>query len=406
MSKRRLVITAVLAGQSQSDVARTYGVSQGWISRLMSRYRAEGEAAFHPRSRAPKTSPQATPSATVELVLRLRKQLAEQGLDAGADTIGWHLTHHHHHHHHHHTDLSRATINRILHRAGAVTPQPAKRPKSSYIRFAAEQPNETWQSDFTHYRLSTGADAQIITWLDDHSRMALHISAHRRITGQIVADTFRKTVATYGIPASTLTDNGMVYTTRFAGGKGGRNHLEHELRRLGVTQKNGKPGHPQTQGKAERFQQTMTKWLRAQPDQPATITQLHTLLDIFQDQDNQHRPHRSLPHHATPATAYAARPKASPTNNRATDTHDRVREDIIDKAGSITLRINGRLHHIGIGRTHARTHARTRVLLLAHDLHVRVVNAATGKLLRDLIIHPRRDYQPTGRPPGPSRENK
>lgn len=127
MSKRRLVITAVLAGQSQSEVARTYGVSQGWISRLMARHRIEGEAAFEPRSRVPKTRPAATPPQTVELILVLCKQLLEQGLDAGADTISWHLTHHHH------TELSRATINRILRRAGQVSPQPAKRPKSSCV---------------------------------------------------------------------------------------------------------------------------------------------------------------------------------------------------------------------------------------------------------------------------------
>src|SRR5437763_8844663 len=95
MSKRRLVVTAVLAGQSQSEVARAYGVSQSWISRLMARYRIDGEAAFEPRSRAPKTSPRATPAETVELVLRLRKQLADAGLDAGADTIDWHLRHSH-----------------------------------------------------------------------------------------------------------------------------------------------------------------------------------------------------------------------------------------------------------------------------------------------------------------------
>src|SRR5689334_8218340 len=187
MSKRRLVITAVLAGQSQSEVARTYGVSQGWISMLMGRYRLEGEDAFEPLSRAPACSPAATAAPTVELVLRLRKQLTDVGLDGGADTIGWHLTHHHA------TTLSRATINRILVRAGAVTPDPAKRPKSSYLRFEADQPNETWQSDFTHYRLSDGTrhvthrggirriehgtDVEILTWLDDCSRYALSITA-------------------------------------------------------------------------------------------------------------------------------------------------------------------------------------------------------------------------------------
>ena len=168
-SKRRLVIAAVLAGSTQSEAARTYGVSQGWISRLMARYQAEGDAAFEPRSRAPKTNPGATAPNTVELVLRLRKQLDESGLDAGADTIEWHLRHRHQ------TTLSRATINRILVRSGQVTPDPSKRPKSSYIRFEAAQPNETWQSDFTHYRLThpdgtPGNDVEIISWLDDHSR--------------------------------------------------------------------------------------------------------------------------------------------------------------------------------------------------------------------------------------------
>jgi transposase InsO family protein len=392
VSKRRLVITAVLAGSSQSEVARTYGVSQSWISRLMARYATEGEAAFEPRSRRPHTSPNATDPATTELVLRLRKQLTEAGLDAGADTIGWHLTHRHQ------VTLSRATIHRILTRAGQVTPQPAKRPKASYLRFAAEMPNETWQSDFTHYRLATGVDTEILTWLDDHSRYALHVSAHARITGPLVLATFRQAAAEHGYPASTLTDNGMVYTTRFAGGRGGRNHLEHELRRRNVVQKNSRPNRPTTCGKVERFQQTLKKWLAAQPVQPATVAELQALLDVFVRAYNHDRPHCSLPRRATPATAYTARPKASPGSDRSADTHDRVRTDRIDQTGCVTLRLAGRLHHIGIGRTHAGTH----ILLLVQDLHIRIIDAATGELLRDLVLDPTRDYQPTGRPPGPA----
>jgi transposase InsO family protein len=396
MSKRRLVITAVLTGQSQSEVARAYGVSQGWVSRLMARYRTEGEAAFEPLSRAPKASPGATPAQAVELIVRLRKQLSEAGLDAGADTIGWHLAHHHA------TTVSRATINRVLTRAGAVTPDSSKRPKSSYVRFQAEMPNETWQSDFTHYRLADGTDTEILTWLDDCSRYALSVTVHRTVTGPVVLATFRATVAAYGVPASTLTDNGMVFTTRFSGGKGGRNHLEHELRELHVTQKNGQPGHPQTQGKVERFQQTLKKWLRAQPEQPTTIGELQTLTDEFCGTYNHQRPHRSLPHRATPATIYTSLPKATPATDRSGDSHDRTRRDKIDKAGSVTLRVAGRLRHIGVGRTYARTD----VILLVHDLNVRIVNAATGELLRELTIDPRKDYQPTGRPPGPTPKNQ
>jgi transposase InsO family protein len=178
----------------------------------------------------------------VELITRLRKELAGQGLDAGPQTIAWHLQQHHQ------VTVSPATVSRCLTRHGLVTPAPAKRPKSSYIRFAADMPNECWQSDFTHYPLAGGADTEILTWLDDHSRYALSVTAHARVTGPAVLQAFRAACARHGVPAATLTD-GMVFTTRLSGGKGGRNALEHELRRLGIIQKNGKPNHPQTQGK-------------------------------------------------------------------------------------------------------------------------------------------------------------
>jgi transposase InsO family protein len=390
MSKARLVVTAVMVEKRPvSEVARTYGVARSWIYTLLARYRAEGEAAFQSRSRRPKTSPNAISDDTVGLIIRLRKELAGQGLDAGPHTIAWHLQHHHH------RTVSAATISRYLTRHGLITPEPRKRPRSSYIRFAAELPNECWQSDFTHWRLADGTDIEILTWLDDHSRFALSVTAHPRVTGSIVVATFQETVATHGIPASTLTDNGMVFTTRLAGGKGGRNGFEHELRRLGIRQKNGKPNHPQTQGKVERFQQTLQKWLTAHA--PAgTLAELQTQLGAFTNYYNHHRPHRSLPHRATPTTAYTTRPKATP-GDRATDTHHRIRRDRISTTGTVTLRAGGKLHHIGIGRTHAGTH----ILLLIQDLHIRVINATTGELLRELTLDPTRNYQPTGQPPDP-----
>jgi hypothetical protein len=127
---------------------------------------------------------------------------------------------------------------------------------------------------------------------------------------------------------------------------------------------------------------------------------LQALLDAFTEIYNQQRPHRSLPHRATPATIYTSLPKATPSNDRRADTHDRVRHDKIDKAGSVTLRVAGRLRHIGVGRTYARTD----VILLIQDLHVTVAHAATGEILRDLIIDPRKDYQPTGHPPRPPKK--
>ncbi|HWJ64920.1 MAG TPA: hypothetical protein VNS19_23320, partial [Acidimicrobiales bacterium] len=142
-------------------------------------------AAYVPKSRRPKTSPTATPPATVELILKLRRQLASAGLDDGPDTIAWHLKQHHQ------VTISPATISRHLTKAGLVTPEPKKRPKSSYIRFEASMPNETWQSDFTHYRLIDGTDVEILTWLDDCTRYAIRITAHPRVTTPIVLAEFR-----------------------------------------------------------------------------------------------------------------------------------------------------------------------------------------------------------------------
>ena len=395
-AKARLVITAItLENRTVADVVDTYGVSKSWVYELLARHRAEGDTALEPRSKRPHTSPNATPPEVVELILLIRKDLLDTGLDAGAETIGWHLNHRHG------RSASKATIHRILTRSGLVTPNPSKRPKSSYIRFEAAMPNETWQSDFTHYRLThpdgrTGKDVEIITWLDDHSRYALHVTAHARVTAPIVLTTFRQAADLHGYPASTLTDNGMVYTVRLAGhGRaGGQNAFEAELRRLDIVQKNSRPSRPTTCGKVERYQQTMKKWLRAQPHQPSTLTELQALLAAFVDEYNHRRPHRSLPHRSTPATAYTTRPKATPSHNRSNDTHDRIRHDVVSTTGNVTLRIAGQLRHIGVGRTHART----RVILLVQDLHVRIVHAATGELLRELIIDPTKDYQPLNSP--------
>jgi transposase InsO family protein len=277
MSLTRLLITAVVVeNRPVREVAAAYGVSMSWLYELLARYRAEGEAVFVPRSRRPKVSPTALPVEVTGLIVELREKLTATGLDAGPDTIVWHLSQLHGH------TVSRATVSRYLVKHGLVVPEPKKRPRSSYIRFQAEQPNECWQADFTHYRL-TRPDGR----LDDCSRYALRVTGHVRVTGPIVLTDFRTAVATHGIPAPTLTDNGMVFTTRLSGGSlhgtPGRNSLEHELRHLGIVQKNSRPNHPTTCGKVERFQQTMKKWLAAQPDQPTTVAEMQALLDRFVD---------------------------------------------------------------------------------------------------------------------------
>lgn len=391
MSKARLVITAVvLEGRSQSEVARSYGVSQSWVSRLVARYRAEGDTAFEPRSRRPRSSPSATPPEVVARIIERRHDLVAQGLDAGANTIRWHLTEHDG------VTVSAATVHRILVREGLVIPQPKKRPRSSYVRFEAELPNECWQADVTHWTLANGADAEILTFLDDHSRMVTHISAHQPVRGRTVVDAFLDATRRHGIPASTLTDNGMIFTTRYSGGKGGRNGFESELRRLGVHQKNSRPNHPTTCGKVERFHQTLKRWLAAQQPAP-TVRRLQHQLDRFVDDYNTRRPHTSLHPARPPTDAYLERPKATPAGRD--DPHRRVRHDRVRPGGKVTLRLDGRLYSIGIGRTHEHT----RVVMLIHDLDVRVINASTGELLRQLTINPAKRYQGTGRPPGPTR---
>jgi len=158
-----------------------------------------------------------------------------------------------------------------------------------------------------------------------------------------------------------------------------------------------KDQHPLAPRRTADPTQTLKRFLTQQP-KAATLAELQTQLDAFVDEYNHRRPHRSMPHHATPATSYTARPKAIP--GERLDTHDRVRTDRVDQTGVITLRVAGRLHHIGVGRTYAGT----RVLMLVQDLNITIVNAATGELLRQLTLDPTRDYQPTGAPKGPKRK--
>ena len=382
MFKARVIIMSVtVEGNTQAETARLYNVSPSWVSKLVARYRAEGDTAFQPRSRRPHTSPQALDPATVTLITDLRATLTGRGLDNGPHTIRWHLEQHH--------DLvvSVATIWRHLKIAGLITAQPNKKPKTSYIRFQADLPNETWQSDFTHWHLANGDGIEIITFLDDHSRTALSVTAHTRITGTIVVEQFLETAETNGFPASVLTDNGMVYTSRFAGGRGGQNRLERTLMDLDIIQKHSRPNHPTTCGKVERFQQTLKKWLTAQPE-AATLKELQDQIDAFVDEYNHRRPHRSLAN-KTPASKYALLPKATP-GHTTIKGHYRIRHDIVGDTGTVTLRHGGTLHHIGIGRTHARTH----IIMLIDNLEIRIVDPATGELIRHLTLDPTRNYQP------------
>ena len=388
MSLARVVITSVcVEGRSKSEVARDYAVSRFWVQTLVKRFAAEGEAAFEPRSRRPHSNPRSVGLEIEDQIVRLRKTLTKRGVDAGAETIAAHLQT---------AGVSPvpavSTIWRILSRRGFVTAQPQKRPRSSWKTFCADQPNERWQADITHWRLADGTEAEILNILDDHSRLNIASVARRVFTGGQVWQVFATAISRCGVPACVLTDNGAVFTGKQRGQ--GRVALEVQCGLRGIRVSHSRPYHPQTCGKVERFHQTEKKWLTAQP-RAATLVGLQHQLDRFTRYYNTVRPHRALSRR-TPAQAYAARPKAVPTGP-IIDTHHRVRTDIIDSGGSITLRHNSRLHHIGIG-VQLRG---TPVTLLVDDLHIRVIHRNTGELIRELILDPTRDYQPRGLPPGP-----
>jgi len=379
MSRARVAVLKAVSGQlSVTAAAAEYGFSRRHLHRLLVRYRNGGLDAVEPRSRRPNGSSTATPPEVRQRVLELRGQLTADGLDAGPETIRWRLEQEQM------RVLSTSTIRRILHQAGLITPQPRKRPRSSYIRFEAAQPNETWQSDFIHWRLADGTEVEILNWLDDHSRYLLSCTAHTPVSGDVVVVTFLAAADVHGTPASTLTDNGRVYTARFGGG---RNAFEYLLPVLGVRQKNGSPGHPQTQGKIERFHQTLQRWLRARPSAP-TIHDLQRQLDAFREHYNEQRPHRALARN-TPGHAYRATPKAAPAGPRA-NGHYRLRYDRLDHKGTMTLRRAGRMHHLATGVANARK----RVLALADDHQVLVTDLSTGEVLSAHDINPNKGYWP------------
>ena len=231
--------------------------------------------------------------------------------------------------------------------------------------------------------MAYGTDVEVLNLLEDHSRYLLSCTAHEPVTGDDVVTVFLGVIGEYGPPVSTLTDNGSVYTSRFTGG---RNAFEYVLPLLGVRQKNGAPGHPQTQGKTERFHQTLQRWLAVRPA-ARTIAELQRQLEEFQGHYNERRPHRAL-NRRTPGEAYRATPKAAPATNGHTPGHYRLRYDRLDTKGKMSLRRAGRMHHLHAGVEHARK----RVLAFADEHQVTIAELTTGEVLSRHLIEPDKTY--------------
>jgi transposase InsO family protein len=376
---RYIVDAVVLDRRSPTELARDHGITRRWIHKLVKRFKEGGYSALEPRSRRPHSCSHQTSSEVQAKVLRLRQELVAAGHDAGPDTIAHHLIGQ--------VDQvpSVATVWRILKRKGLITPQPHKRPKSSFIRFEAQLPNETWQLDATPWQLADGSAVEILNFLDDCTRVALASNCFVTVKAPDVVHVFHSASNTFGLPASLLSDNGRIFTARSIRAKV---LLESELERLGIVFKHSTPYHPQTCGKVERFHQTLKRFLKKQT--PAkSLAELQFQLDAFRHYYNHVRPHRAL-NRKTPLSVFDALIKAKPSAPPAAVDH-RVRRDKIDAFGKVTIRYLGRLRHIPVGTAHKNR----KVSLLVTGPDVRIITDQ-GELLRALTLDPNRNYQPLG----------
>lgn len=380
-------VAAFVAGEAMnvSAVCRRFGISRQSFYERAGRVRVEGVAGFEERSRRPHSVPNRSRSDVEEAVVELRKQLFDDGHDHGAATIQWHLG----------RDPrfkrrvpSKATVHRILVRRGFVTPQPQKRPKSSWRRFEAPAPNEWWQIDAIDWVIATGA-VRIFNVLDDHSRLACRCRAVSEATSEEAWTTFCQAAQLWGLPAGVLSDNGLCFSGKL---RGCEVLFEANLRDAGIRPFTGRPRHPQTTGKVERFQQTLKKWLRRQDRRRGLcrdLAELHERLDEFAAYYNEQRPHQGIGR-TTPLSRWQASPAATPANEPLPHPAPRPEPHTmtVNKIGAVRIRP----FSIGLGRQWA---GQTVTVLI--DEHYATV-FHHDQLVRHLRLDHDRYYQPI-RPP-------
>jgi putative transposase len=317
--------------------------------------RIEAEGAWQPRSRRPKTSPGATPPQVVAEIVRLREELAP---DNGADAIiaalqeatagGWEqqglrVPH-------------RSTVNKVLKREGLVTPQPNKRPKSSYRRFAYARPRDCYQLDATEVKLAGGAAVVVFDVLDDCTRLLAACHGADAETGAAAAAAIKAAAAACGAPGIVLCDNG----TALGGGRSrGQGTFTRAVQAMGARIVRSSPYHPQTCGKVERHHQTLKNWLATRPA-PATLHDLQALLDDYRDYYNTRRHHTAAagtPQHAWDTAASHGGPGHLPAQDDAT-----IHKLTVAANGNVTMGAHLTIHigrrHVGQAITAIRDHDR------------------------------------------------
>lgn len=379
---------AVLGAVRPGEVAgfcREHQISRQTFYKYRRRAKADGPVGLEERSRRPKRSPAKTSAEIEERIVRIRKELDDDGLDHGPWSIRMLLAQQ--------VDVvpSESTIWRILARRGLIVPEPRKRPKVSLRRFVYPRPNDCWQIDATHWHLADGTVVEIVDILDDHSRVCVAADAVATCTSQGAWDTFTKAGSVWGMPARVLSDNGLTFN-------GSRRKLtvtfEANVRAAGVSPIASTPGHPQTCGKIERFHQTLKKWLTKQP--PAdTLAELQTQLGTFIAHYNHVRPHRAL-HGSTPATVWAASPRAVPAGHPITESTTIARNVTVSPNGHV--RIDN--YQVNVGVEYAG------LTVTATIAGIDCVIFWDHQLVRALRIDPTRFNQPSGRRTGPDKGTK
>lgn len=280
-----------------------HGISRKTFYAIRARAVADGPAAaLEPRSRRPKNSPARLSDEVKQQAIGVRAALERSGLDHGPISV--------------HDKMrslgldapSTASLARVFREAGVARAEPRKKPRAAFRRFVYPAPNACWQLDATEYVLTGGRKCVIFQLIDDHARYA--VSSH--VAGSETADAaiavVRKGISAHGVPQRLLTDNGSALNPIRRGVIG---QLVIYVTSLGVEPITGRPYKPTTQGKNERFHQTLFRWLDRQP-LAESIDQLQEQVDAFDLIYNTQRPHQGLPGRITPLQAWEATPKAEP----------------------------------------------------------------------------------------------
>ena len=358
----KMLVATLPSDVNLSEWCRRMRISRQSAYKWRARYAEFGVAGLVERSRAAKRPAGRTPDEMEDRIVRLRKELAGNGLEAGADTIHWHLTRRGC------VPPSVSTIWRVLVRRGLVVPEPAKAPRTRWTRFERERPNELWQIDATHYSLVDETVVEIVNLIDDCSRLNVDAFAVVSCTSPAAVQAFNRAASRHGLPAELLSDNGRAFT---CGDTPTKVAFEAHLERLGITKHRSRPYHPQTCGKVERFHQTQKRWLRRQP-QPATIEELQARIDRFRTIYNEERPHRALNRH-TPTSVWTEKPKAAPVRS-ATVAATTITERVVSDNGTI----HAQELIIGVGSAHRHQ----TVTVIRADDHITIAHAETAAILR------------------------